>query len=136
MRARDTLAVKILLPALLLVLLVTQAASSVCGAQCIQHQLPASSVGNAHAMVHCHSMLQPPQANGAALQTCPDPAHSFCAIDLLANIRGTNVGSLLIHADRRTDALLHNPSIASLTPANPSPRSSAGFSLLITALRV
>ena len=44
---------------LLLLLLVTQAASNVCGAQCVQHQLPNPS---GHAMAHCHSMQPSPMA--------------------------------------------------------------------------
>jgi hypothetical protein len=125
--------VKVFLPVLLLVLLVTQAASSVCGAQCVQHQLPNPTAGSAHVMAHCHSMLHP---DTAAIQTCPAGAHSLCAIDLLVNKQEKAAGPLVIHAGGRPDILLPGLNPASFPPVVPSPRSSPGSSPLITALRV
>jgi hypothetical protein len=124
--------VKIFLPVLLLLLLMTQAASMVCGAQCVQHQIPHPS---AHAMAHCHSMLQP-EANGAVLQTCPASTHAFCAIDLLANSQGKTASPLLLQADGRPEVLFPGLDISQFTSASHLLRSSTGSSPLITALRV
>src|ERR1700689_4314829 len=84
---------KIFLPVLLLVLLLTQAASTVCGAQCVQHELPNPS---SHAMAHCHSMQQP-ESNGPALKTCQTGTHAICVIDLQANSQGKTVSPLVLH---------------------------------------
>jgi hypothetical protein len=125
---------RVMLPALLLALLMTQAASSVCTAQCVQNQLPVGSTGVGPAMAHCHSMR--PEANGATVQTAAVCTHSVCAIDLLANPRESapvQARSLAVNASSR--GLPFGLNIPSF-PAYPSPRSSAGSSPLITALRV
>ena len=67
---------QIVLSALLLVLLITQAGSSICGAQCIQHTLPNVSTHS------CHEMQSP---QGPSLQTCSAAVHALCTIDLLEN---------------------------------------------------
>jgi hypothetical protein len=126
---------KILLPALLLLLLMTQAASTVCGAQCVQHQFPNPS---AHAMAHCHSMQQP-ESNAPALetcQTCQTATHAVCAIDLLLNSHAKTVSPLALHADVRPDTLFLNQNPPHFTPTSHLLRSSTHSSPLITALRV
>lgn len=128
---------RIMLPVLLLALLMTQAASSVCTAQCVQRQLPVDSTGVAPSMTHCHSMLMArPEANGATVQTVAC-THSVCAIDLLANPReraSVQARPLAVSADSRSP--LFGLNMASFIPAYPSPRSSIGPSPLITALRI
>jgi len=121
---------KIVLPVLLLVLLMTQAASTVCGAQCVQHQLPNPS---AHVMAHCHSMLQP-EFNGPVLQTCQTGTHAICAVDLLANTQGKTASPLVPHANVGSGALL--PNLPQFVSSSHLFRSSTGSSPLITALRV
>jgi hypothetical protein len=123
---------KIVLPVLLLVLLMTQAASTVCGAQCVQHQFPNPS---AHVMAHCHSMQQP-ESNGHELQTCPAGTHAFCAVDLLANTQGKTARLLVLLADVRAAAILPSTSIPQFNSASRLLRSSTDSSPLITALRV
>ena len=132
MPLRSTVTAKIVLPVLLLVLLMTQAASAVCGAQCVQHQFPNPA---AHAMVHCHSMLQPEQST-AVLQTCQTGTHVFCAIDLLANSQGKTARPLVVHADGRSEALLPGQNIPRFISSSRLLRSSTDSSPLITALRV
>jgi hypothetical protein len=116
---------QIVLSALLFVLLITQAASSICGAQCVQHNLPGAS---AHG---CHDMQKP---HGAVVQTCPSAAHSFCAIDLLASSQNKSLvlERSLVAQTNQLSAL----SIATFTPAYPPLRSSPGSAPRITALRV
>ncbi len=117
--------------ALLLALLVTQAASSVCTVKCVQHQMAS---GPAAAMTHCHAMSQP--ANGATAQTCPPTATSFCVIDLLANTQQKTLAQPTIHAGARPFSLLPTTIIAARTPVFPLLRSSIGDPPLITPLRV
>jgi hypothetical protein len=128
----------IMLPALLLALLMTQAASSVCTAQCVQHQLPVDSAAIAPPMTHCHSMLMArPEANGATVQTAAPCTHSICAIDLLANPRGrAPVQPRPLALNASLSAPLFDLDMASFIPAHPSPRSSIGSFPLITALRI
>src|SRR5271165_4104934 len=116
---------------LLFALVVTQAASSVCTAQCVEHQLGTRSTG---ATTHCQSMLQP--ANGAAVQTCPASTYSFCVIDLLANSQEKTTVPQLIHAELPPGALLLVLDIPALAPLYPPLRSSIGDPPLITPLRV
>jgi hypothetical protein len=117
--------------ALLLALLVTQAASSVCTVQCVQHQM---ANGAAPAMTHCHAMQQP--ANGAPAQTCSPTATSFCVIDLLANTQQKTLAQPTIHAGARPARLLPVLNITARVPAFPLLRSSIGDPPLITPLRV
>jgi hypothetical protein len=126
-----------MLPVLLLALLMTQAASSVCTAQCVQRQLPVDSTGVAPSMTHCHSMLMArPEANGATVQTVAC-THSVCAIDLLANPRGrAPVQPRPLALNASLSAPLFDLDMASFIPAHPSPRSSIGSFPLITALRI
>jgi hypothetical protein len=123
---------KIVLPLLLLVLLMTQAASTVCGAQCVQHQLPNPS---AHVMAHCHSMEQP-ESNGPELQTCQTGTHAICVVDLQANTQGKTASPLALHAVVRPDALPQGHSISRFISTSHLLRSSTHSSPLITALRV
>jgi hypothetical protein len=126
-----------MLPALLLALVMTQAASSVCTAQCVQHQLPVDSTV-APSMTHCHSMpMARPEANGATVQTASLCTHSICAIDLLANPRErAPVQTRLLAINAGSSASLFGLNLASFIPAYPSPRSIMGSSPLITALRI
>jgi hypothetical protein len=119
--------------ALLLVLLVTQAASSVCSTQCMQHQLGTPSANHNQAMADCHSMAQP---LGPALQSCPTKTYSVCVIDLLANRQGKTVAPPSVQADRQPDTLLPTQNLVASTPADPGLRSSVGHPPLITPLRV
>jgi hypothetical protein len=130
--AQSNLPVKLALPVLLLVLLMTQAASTVCGAQCVQHQLPNPS---AHAMAHCHAMPQPEQS-GAVLQTCQAGTHAFCAIELMANSQGKTASPLVLYSLDRPAALLPDQNIPQYLSASRLLRSSKASSPLITALRV
>lgn len=123
---------KIVLPLLLLVLLITQAASTVCGAQCVQHQLPNRS---AHGMAHCHAMQQP-HSNDPELQTCQTGTHAICVVDLQANTEGKTATPLVLHADVHPDALLQGQSISRFISTSCLLRSSTDSSPLITALRV
>jgi len=120
------------LPVLLLVLLMTQAASTVCGAQCVQHQFPNPS---AHVMAHCHSMQQP-ESNGPNLETCPTGTHAICAVDLLANTQGKTASLLVPLADIRSGALLPSRNVPQFVSASHHLRSSTNSSPLITPLRV
>jgi hypothetical protein len=115
---------------LLLALLVTQTASFVCSAQCVQHQL-----GTHGAMAHCHSMLQP-DLNAAAVQTCPAGASSFCVADLLAKRQEKTAPPPVIHAEWRPGTLVLGLYIAKFPPAYPPLRSGIGDPPLITPLRV
>jgi hypothetical protein len=123
---------KLALPVQLLLLLLTQAASTVCGTQCVQHQLPHPS---AHAMAHCHSMLQP-EESGATLQTCPAGIHAVCAIDLMANTQAKTAPPLSLHADPRPEALLPHQNLPHFKTVSHLHRSSTDSAPLITALRV
>jgi hypothetical protein len=123
---------KIVLPLLLLVLLMTQAASTVCGAQCVQHQLPNPS---AHVMAHCHAMQQP-EPNAPELQTCQTGTHAVCVVDLQANTQGKTASPLALHAEVRPEALLQGQSIPRFISTSKLLRSSTHSSPLITALRV
>jgi hypothetical protein len=124
--------VKLVLPVLLFLLLLTQAGSTVCGTQCVQHQLPHPSN---HAMVHCYSMLQP-EESGATLQTCPAGIHAVCATDLLVNTQAKTAPRLILHADPHPEALLPHQNFPHLKTASHLHRSSTDSAPLITALRV
>ncbi|HET6215801.1 MAG TPA: hypothetical protein VFE27_02205 [Acidobacteriaceae bacterium] len=117
--------------ALLLALLVTQAASSVCTVQCVQHQMASRP---AAAMTHCHAMSEP--TNGAAAQSCPPTATSYCVIDLLANTQQKTLAQPTIHADARPTRLVPALNNAARTPLFPLLRSSIGDPPMITPLRV
>jgi hypothetical protein len=116
---------------LMLALLVTQAASFVCGAQCLQHQR-ASSTGAA--MTHCHAMQ--PSSKGILAQTCPPSATSFCVIDLLANSQQKTLVPPTIHANAGPVTLLPGLTVAARTPVFPGFRSSVGDPPPLTPLRV
>jgi hypothetical protein len=116
---------------LTLALLATQAASFVCGAQCLQHEQPNQAPA---AMTHCHSML--PSANHPAAQTCPPVATSFCVIDLLANNQQKTMVHPTIDANARPTTLLPVLTIPARTRVFTQLRSSIGDPPLITPLRV
>lgn len=120
------------LPALVLALLMTQAASTVCGAQCVQHQFPNPS---AHLMAHCPSMQQP-EPNGPTLRTCQTGTHATCAVDVLANTQGKTASLLVPLADVRSGAHLPSQNVPQFVSASHHLRSSTHSSPLITALRV
>jgi hypothetical protein len=116
---------------LMLALLVTQAASFVCGAQCLQHQQASRT---AAAMTHCPAMH--PSLKGITVQTGPPTATSFCVTDLLANSQEKT----LLHPtiDGNTHAINPVPSlnIPARPLAFPPRRSAIGDPPLITPLRV
>jgi hypothetical protein len=116
---------------LLLGLLVSQAASSVCNTQCMQHQLATRSAGDDSAMTDCHSM---PQPEGLVENTCPGSA--FCAIDLLANIQSKTLAPQIVSLDRHPDTFLPGLNNGGSAPLHPSVRSSFSDPPLITPLRV
>src|SRR6202034_167326 len=116
--ARRALPVTIV--ALLLAVIVTQAASFVCTAQCIQHQLARPSA------THCHSMQQP-EGNRTSVGTCPSSTNTLCVTDLLANNQNkTAAKSLSTYAEFRPAALLFPLTLVSFTPDAPDLRSSIG----------
>ena len=117
---------------LLLVLLLTQAASTVCGAQCVQHQFPNPS---AHVMAHCHSMQQP-ESSGPVLDTCQTGTHAICVIDLQANPQGKGAPRLALHATLRAEAVLPHQTFPHFETTTRLFRSSTNPTPLITALRV
>jgi hypothetical protein len=123
---------KIFLPVLLLVLLLTQAASTVCGAQCVQHQLPNHTP---HAMAHCHSMQQP-ESSGPALDPCQTGTHTVCVIDLQANTQGKAAPRLILHATVRSEAVLPHQISPHCETTTHLLRSSTNHTPLITALRL
>jgi hypothetical protein len=115
----------------MLALLVTQAASFVCGAQCLQHQQASSTAAG---MTHCHAMHQ--SSKGITAQTCPPTATSFCVTDLLANNQQRTLVHPTIDANAHPPTLLPVLTIAARTPVFPQLRSSIGDPPLITPLRV
>lgn len=123
---------KIFLPLLLLVLLLTQAASTVCGAQCVQRQLPNSSTQR---MAHCQFMQQP-ESNRPALDTCQTGTHTICVVDLQANPEGKAAPRLILHADLRAEAVLPHQTSPHYEATTRLRRSSTNPTPLITALRV
>jgi hypothetical protein len=114
---------------LMLSLLVTQAASFVCGAQCLQHHQLSRT-----AMTHCQAMH--PSSKTITTQTCPSSATSFCAIDLLADNQQKNLAPPTIHPVARLVTLLPVLTVAAQTPVFPPLRSTKGDPPLITPLRV
>ncbi len=129
-RTQPAVASRIGLLALLFALLITQAASSVCGVQCVEHQFPCHN----HAMHHCASMRNaPPATNGAGFQTCLPGVHSYCAVDLLAN---SQARAIVLASSTIPSGTLLRPQDKSSTPARPALRSSPGSSPPITALRI
>jgi hypothetical protein len=130
---RNVLLRGVTLSALMLVLLITQAASFVCGAQCVQHQAPATA--HATTMAHCHDMQM--SDGGSAVQALPRCATPACAMALP-----------LTHQEARAEAQASQPSLLlnGLIPgvqaalaAAPTPatqRSRPGVSPPLPALRV
>jgi hypothetical protein len=116
---------------LLFALLLTQAASFVCGAQCLQHLQPTQT---ARETTHCHPML--PSASSPAAQTCPPGAASFCVTDLLADNQQKNLVHPTINANTRPTNLLPSLTVAARTRVFPQLRSTIGDPPLITPLRV
>lgn len=116
---------------LVLALLLTQAASTVCTAQCVQRQLPESST-------HCHSMQHAcPHANSATLETAAACNSSLCGMDLLAGNQDRSLAqqrALSLYND--SYGSLPGLDIAFFLQASPSLRSSVGGPAMITALRV
>jgi hypothetical protein len=103
--------------AVLLALLVSQAASSVCAVQCVEHP----------AMPHCHAMSH---GGGALLKNC---STGICTVDLLVNRQQESAGPTGIHIDVRSDVFLPSLAPASFTHAR---RSSVSPPPLVTALRI
>jgi hypothetical protein len=124
-----------LLPAtivlLMFALLVTQAASFVCGAQCLQHQQPN---GTAAAMTHCHAIH--PSTMGITGQTCPSTAAAFCVIDLLTNSQHKNLLHPTVDANTRPADLVPSLNLPTRITAFPPQRSTIGDQPLLTPLRV
>jgi hypothetical protein len=123
---------RIFLPVLLLVLLLTQAASTVCGAQCVQHQLPNPTT---HGMAHCHSMQQP-ESNGPALDSCETGTHASCVIDLQANRQGKTAPRIVLYATICAESVLPHQNFPDFETNTRLLRSSTNPTPLITALRV
>jgi hypothetical protein len=115
--------------ALLLALLVTQAASVVCTAQCLQHQ---QHTQTSAATGHCHAMQ--PSSNNPAAQTCPATATSFCVTDLLANDQQKT--SLQPTVQAIAPILLPFLTTTPRTLTLLQPRSTVGDPPLITPLRL
>ena len=109
--------------ALLLALLVSQAASVVCTAQCLQHQQHTATA-------HCHAMQ--PSTNNATAQTCPPGG--LCVTDLLANNQQKT--SLQPTAQAIAPILLPVLTTTPRTPTLLQPRSTVGDPPLITPLRL
>jgi hypothetical protein len=116
---------------LVLALFVTQAASFVCGAQCLQHQQPSRT---AAAMTNCHAMHS--SSKGITAQTCPPNATSFCVIDLLANNQQKTLVHPAIDASTHLTNLVPSLNITARPPAFPRLRSTIGDPPLLTPLRV
>jgi len=116
---------------LVLALLLTQAASTVCTAQCVQRQLPESSA-------HCQSMLRTCQhANSATVETAGACNSSLCGMDLLAGNQDRSLAQqrpLAVYSD--SYGSLPGLNIASFPQASASLRSCVGGPPIITALRV
>ena len=104
--------------AVLLALLVSQAASSVCAVQCVQHP----------AMPHCHATSH---GGGALAKNCS--TGGICVVDLLVNRQQETVGPTGIHVDFRSDVFLPSLPATSFTHAR---RSSVSPPPLVTALRI
>jgi hypothetical protein len=118
-----------LVPLLLLVLLLAQAASSVCTAQCME-QKP----GGGNGMTGCSAMART-TANAAAVDCCPVRQSSVCAIQLPANNQDKIAASPLIESEFG-EILPALPKSLSLTDAFSFLRGSVGDPPLITPLRV
>jgi hypothetical protein len=116
---------------LVLALLLTQAASSVCTAQCVQRQVPETST-------HCHSMLHACQhANSATVETAGACNSSSCGMDLLAGNQDRSLSlqrPLAVYKD--SYGSLPGLEIASFPQACAPLRSCVGGPPMITALRV
>jgi hypothetical protein len=121
---------KFAIVALLLALLLTQAASSVCTAQCMEHGLPVSS--NSAVMSHCHSMV-PPVPHAAVANSYPATCDSICAVEPQANVQSTAPVAPSTVSESRVGLL---PALLIFPLLFSSPRSSAGVPPLITPLRV
>ena len=115
---------------LLAAIFLAQAGTSICGAECVEHQLPGGAVGS---MSHCHSMDSAP---GPTMQGCFAP-HSICSVDLLARMQAqVQVRPLLTAAAfNRTSAATGLP-VVSTSPQLRLLRSSTNLALPVTALRV
>ena len=115
---------------LVVALLLTQAASTVCTAQCVQRLLPESSP-------HCHSMLHVcPHPNRAPVVSAGACGSSSCGMDLLA---GNQDRSRAQHRPPALNTISNVLSIRSgdaFPQASASLRSSVGGPPVITALRV
>lgn len=134
MTLRSQSVVRRLLPTtivvLLLALLVTQSASFVCGAQCLQHHQAGPKAGE---MTHCEAMHEP--STGITAQTCPLTATSFCVADLLANNQQKILAQPTNH-DEPPATSLPVLTVAGPTPLFPLLRSSIGDPPLLTPLRI
>lgn len=116
---------------ILFALVVTQAASFACGAQCLQHHQASQP---AAAMTHCHAMHEP--TKGITGRTCPSSATAFCVIDLLANNQQKILVQPTIHAAALSATLIPILTVAADTPVSPRLRSPIGDPPLLTPLRV
>ena len=100
----------------LLALLLSQAASSVCAVQCAQHP----------GMAHCHAM-----SHEDGVKSCA--TGGICAVDLLVNGQPETAGPTGIQVDFRSAVFLPSLPPASFSHAR---RSSVSPPPLVTALRV
>ena len=104
--------------AVLLALLVSQAASSVCAVQCAQHP----------AMAHCHAMSH---GDPAAVKNCL--TGGICAVDLLVNRQQETAAPSVFQVHVRSAVFLPSMAPAAFTHAR---RSSVSPPPLVTALRI
>lgn len=104
--------------AVLLALLVSQAASSICAVQCVEHPV----------MPHCHAMSH---GGGALVKNCS--TGGICDVDLLVNRQQETAAPTAIHVDVRSDVFLPSLPATSFTHAR---RSSVSPPPLVTALRI
>jgi hypothetical protein len=116
---------------LVLALLLTQAASTVCTAQCVQRQLPETST-------HCHSMLHACQhASSVIVETAGACNSSSCGMDLLTGNQDRSLvlqRPLAVYQD--SYGSLPGLDTASFPQASAPLRSCVGGPPTITALRV
>jgi hypothetical protein len=122
---------RLMIATMMWALMGAQAVTTVCSAQCVQHQAHPSSHQGAH-MGHCGAAPQS-QPNCVAMQNCS--AHAVCSIPLLAISHDNS------SADHNSPALAPTPVVAAFGPTrsvDPSVplRSIIGDPPLITPLRV
>jgi hypothetical protein len=119
---------------MLLALLGAQAASTVCNAQCAQHEAM-HKPGPGGAMGHCGDAAHE-GAHCAGFQTCPELAHGVCAVDLLSGTQSRTMLAPPAQAVLRLDAMAP-PAVTTFASRPFVPlRSSYGDPPQLTHLRI